>query len=426
MPSKDKAYTGPSPGAGTGLFSSDSIVGGCYPRVLPTTVRAVIQLHLRHTKKLLIEEEWQSIQRLQSHIDDLRRVGGERWESICLMSKGTTMYLGQGVNEGLIKELYCRVMINSLTLVTPTFDPVGIFVDPFAALINHSCDPNAVVVFDGPSFSVRSMRNIGKDEEITISYIDCTNPFTRRQSDLQDRYFFACSCDKCQRGSQTQEDTLLGSKMADMTEEGELRKTEQIAWESLQDAKEATEPTKSIQLLRQGNQRLRDLAYVWPIHRQPWPSIHQQLAVNLLSAGKWTEALAHMLQTYFQIDPVLFPQPFHPVRVVHNWTLAMLMLQITSLSTSDPASIYVVQKYEPDYGTIIHGLLKEVEGNVGASHGPHSHFAVMVKRKVEEVNVDMTRADTAQGALKKDKLEKEWKILRSFANEVAPIDVVRS
>lgn len=96
-------------------------------------------------------------------------------------------------------------MINSITLVTPTFDPIGIAFDPIASLINHSCDPNSVMTFDGQSLSVRALKGIAKDEELTISYIDNTNPTHKRQDELTERYFFKCECTRCVSYSESQD-----------------------------------------------------------------------------------------------------------------------------------------------------------------------------------------------------------------------------
>jgi SET domain-containing protein len=60
-------------------------------------------------------------------------------------------------------------MFNALTLVTPTQEPLGVCLDPFAACANHSCDPNAYIVMDGARLSLRTLNEIGKDEEIFLS-----------------------------------------------------------------------------------------------------------------------------------------------------------------------------------------------------------------------------------------------------------------
>lgn len=98
-----------------------------------------------------------------------------------------------------------QLMINSITLVTPTFDPIGIVFDPVASLINHSCDPNSVMTFDGRTLSVRTLKAIATDEELTISYIDNTNPTHKRQDELMERYFFKCECTRCTSYAESQD-----------------------------------------------------------------------------------------------------------------------------------------------------------------------------------------------------------------------------
>ncbi len=309
--------------------------------------------------------------------------------------------------------MFDQVLINSLTLVTPVFDPLGISFDTLAASMNHSCDPNAVVVFDGPSLSFRALGKIAKEEEITISYVDCTNPYQQRQRELSERYFFTCACSKCQSGRALREDRFLRGVL----DFEELRAAESKAFELLENAK-SLEPVLAEKALQQAAQVITDHEAVWPRDRQPWPSVRQQLTVNLISRGLWVLALAHMLKTYFYVDPVLFPQSFHPVRVVHNWTLIRIVLFVSSLSASDPGLVSQLDKHELDYGTIVWALLMEVESNIDASHGRESMLALTVRRKVEEVRVDMTRQGTGRLATIKDRLDKEWAKLRALSDQL--------
>ena len=90
---------------------------------------------------------------------------------------------------------------------------------PLPAMMNHSCEPNAIVRFDitsstSPvpipkvhhgSISVHALRPIAKGEEICITYIDATMSLERRQADLKLRYFFDCGCLMCQRGPRIEE-----------------------------------------------------------------------------------------------------------------------------------------------------------------------------------------------------------------------------
>ena len=88
------------------------------------------------------------------------------------------------------------------------------------ALINHSCSPNAVVVFPSrpsanspPSYSadcdisstrqfmqVLAIRPIAPGEEILTSYIDLSLPRRMRVADLKERYYFDCDCAACEEG----------------------------------------------------------------------------------------------------------------------------------------------------------------------------------------------------------------------------------
>lgn len=72
---------------------------------------------------------------------------------------------------------------------------VGYALDLVTATINHSCDPNAHVFFEGNQLFVRSIKKIEPGEEITISYIEPTFEVAKRQDILKHEYFFECSCE---------------------------------------------------------------------------------------------------------------------------------------------------------------------------------------------------------------------------------------
>ncbi len=284
--------------------------------------------------------------------------------------------------------------------------------DPLAATMNHSCNPNAVVSFDGPTLQVRSLRAIGVDEEILIAYVDVTDNPWHRQDELRERYFFTCTCIDCKEGK------VLGSS-AVPPNEGRFREAEREARTLLESAKSESDSDTSRKRLEQGMELMRDCK-TCPVFRQPYAALRQQLAVNLISAQQWVPAFAQSLRIYFDIDPVLFPEPFHPVRITHKWTLAMLVLQIASLSVGEPGLVIELEEYRLDYGTVIWGLLIEVEGNVDRSHGQNTRFAKLVRRKMDQVKVDMTRGDSAAPKLGKAETEKQWALLRKVANELAP------
>lgn len=331
-----------------------------------------------------------------------------------------------------------------MTLVTPTYDPVGICLDPFVASANHSCDPNAVVVFDGPILSFRSLRRIEKDEEIFIAYVDITNPFLRRQQELKERYHFTCTCTKCEQGPTLQEDRWLQNPNAldrkwGQSEDGylyqdhpeafrpenyvgpdvhsrRLAALQGIAFTKLNNAKREGDPSKAAKMLESA-MRLCHETKMWPLHRQPYPSLRQQFFVKMLCIGNFSTAFVHALKTAIYVDPILFPERFHPVRVVHNWTLATLCIYLSSIPEDSGVQEYI-HTYGLDFGFVIYGLLVEVVSHVEQSHGGSSTFARMAKRKLDEVTVDMTRTGSISSTIKERKLniDEQWKLLKRIAD----------
>jgi hypothetical protein len=90
---------------------------------------------------------------------------------------------------------------------------------PIAALFNHSCRPNAVVMFEGALASIHAIEDIEPNTEITISYVDAAHSRSYRQKSLQEKYFFNCTCERCctsdARPYLSLVDTLLGDEESD-------------------------------------------------------------------------------------------------------------------------------------------------------------------------------------------------------------------
>ncbi|PKI82960.1 hypothetical protein MVES_003145 [Malassezia vespertilionis] len=90
---------------------------------------------------------------------------------------------------------------NAFMLSDPQLDPIGVSISPVAALCNHSCTPNAVVVFPSSSSSrtmqLVSLKPIRSGEQVWTSYVDLMDTYAHRQHMLQARYMFTCSCPLC-------------------------------------------------------------------------------------------------------------------------------------------------------------------------------------------------------------------------------------
>lgn len=133
------------------------------------------------------------------------------------LAHALVQYLGVGAPADLEKygirsagdlvDLISRFSTNTHTLTTPNLTQIGLAVSPVLSLINHSCEPNAVLVFPGsprvdkgsPSMQLVCIRDINPGDEILISYVDTTIPYDQRQAQLKDTYGFDCTCTLCQR-----------------------------------------------------------------------------------------------------------------------------------------------------------------------------------------------------------------------------------
>ncbi|KAF8628054.1 hypothetical protein AX17_006058 [Amanita inopinata Kibby_2008] len=103
-------------------------------------------------------------------------------------------------------DLISRFTTNTLALMSPSLTPIGACISPSIALLNYSCDPNAVVVFprtasnaktQEPLLHVVALKPITAGDELLISYIDTTLPRQERMKMLQETYSFECKCPIC-------------------------------------------------------------------------------------------------------------------------------------------------------------------------------------------------------------------------------------
>ncbi|KAM6501854.1 SET domain containing protein [Amanita muscaria] len=103
-------------------------------------------------------------------------------------------------------DLISRFTTNTVVLTTPSLTPIGACISPSIALLNHSCDPNAVIVFPRnsanpklhePLLQVIAIKPINPGEELLTAYIDTTLPREDRRKTLKETYSFDCRCKLC-------------------------------------------------------------------------------------------------------------------------------------------------------------------------------------------------------------------------------------
>lgn len=102
-------------------------------------------------------------------------------------------------NSAEILGLYGRICVNSYNILDSDMNSIGVGIYLGASIIDHSCKPNAVAVFEGTTILIRALVDIPRLDwsQIHISYIDVLNTTMTRRSELQSTYYFLCECQKC-------------------------------------------------------------------------------------------------------------------------------------------------------------------------------------------------------------------------------------
>ncbi|WFD28422.1 hypothetical protein MNAN1_003433 [Malassezia nana] len=174
------------------------------------TVRALAQLLWRRRRQG--PTWWAPFAAMQSHRQAMATVekGDIAQQAVRLAkflgSESDLRALGIDSAKALL-ELVCQWHTNAFTLTDAQLDPIGVSLDPTVALLNHSCVPNAVVVWPSTPqqrpcpMEVVALRALDEGERVCISYVDLAAPRDVRQQILRERYHFTCDCPLCSRGS---------------------------------------------------------------------------------------------------------------------------------------------------------------------------------------------------------------------------------
>ncbi|OAA67110.1 SET domain protein [Niveomyces insectorum RCEF 264] len=85
-----------------------------------------------------------------------------------------------------VRNLLSRIMNNKVVAATADSSTLVHCFHPVLAVLNHSCEPNALAFVEGRQVHVRSLRKINPGEEITISLVDTQLDIVSRRQGLKD------------------------------------------------------------------------------------------------------------------------------------------------------------------------------------------------------------------------------------------------
>ncbi|KAK8138017.1 hypothetical protein PG984_001397 [Apiospora sp. TS-2023a] len=179
-----------------------------------------------------------------------------------------------------IERLYCVFLTNSMAIRLPGQSAVmGTVVDVVGAIMNHSCDPNVLISFDGSELVVRALRAVEAGDELAHCYTDVQSDVLLRQKLLQSEYFFTCTCPRCQSELKEHECVTGGNDAKMQT----IRVAQDNLFASMNDAVSSftlTGKPVDVDSLADHMEELADKAYPtgeWPSTLEPLPSIYKTL-----------------------------------------------------------------------------------------------------------------------------------------------------
>ena len=197
---------------------------------------------------------------------------------------------------------------------------------PGAAMINHSCYPNAHHLSEGPELVVRSCRKIATNEEITISYIDPTKSFGERRGALFTDYAFVCQCCRCLKGYAEQGEMLTGDPILDAPIHLARSQLDDFLDTLTNDDQELSGVEARMQKICNSQSSGKR----WLFSAAPIPFIYIRLAHKFEEKQQWKEALHHCLKIVYIIDPLRYPDRLNPHRVADLMSLTQIEAYVSS------------------------------------------------------------------------------------------------
>ncbi|XP_009764587.1 histone-lysine N-methyltransferase ASHR1 isoform X2 [Nicotiana sylvestris] len=168
---------------------------------LTPSVRLMVKLYLRRKlqdEKVIpatVLDNFNLVESLVSHIADI-----DEKQLVLYAQMANLVNLILQRPEMSIKEIaekFSKFSCNAHTICDAELKPLGTGLYPLVSIINHSCLPNSVLIFEGRMAVVRAVQHIPKGTEVLISYIEMAGSTATRQKALSGQYFFSCTCIRC-------------------------------------------------------------------------------------------------------------------------------------------------------------------------------------------------------------------------------------
>ncbi|KDO80753.1 hypothetical protein CISIN_1g011626mg [Citrus sinensis] len=251
------------------------------------------------------------------------------------------------INE--IAENFSKLACNAHTICNSELRPLGTGLYPVISIINHSCLPNAVLVFEGRLAVVRAVQHVPKGAEVLISYIETAGSTMTRQKALKEQYLFTCTCPRCIKlgqfddiqesaileGYRCKDDGCSGFLLRDSDDKGFTCQQCGLVRSKEEIKKIASEVNilskKTLALTSCGNHQ--EVVSTYKMIEKLQKKLYHPFSVNLMQTREklikilmeledWKEALAYC-QLTIPVYQRVYPQ-FHPLLGLQYYTCGKL------------------------------------------------------------------------------------------------------
>eukprot|EP00668_Euglena_longa_P000247 GGOE01000333.1.p1 GENE.GGOE01000333.1~~GGOE01000333.1.p1 ORF type:complete len:325 (+),score=75.25 GGOE01000333.1:447-1421(+) len=286
----------------------------------------------------------------------------ERWRGKCQLAAILHPHVRTPMSLEAVAELLCQMDCNNFAIWDDLLFTYAMGVYPTGALVNHSCAPTCVVMYDPATHvqTFRCLRDVAVGEEITHAYLDIALPRPLRRSKLHQQYQFQCVCPSCGEGL---EDNRGDSQLPALD-------TPTVDETDREFMRAASARARGISFQYPAPESLRMLAEAYPVYRRRLPPEHVDRMsltchyLNLcLETSDWATALPlceEVIKAYSRLYP-----PHHP----------MLGLQYCTLADIKDA-LHDRLGFSTD--------LKEAHRLLMISHGPENSLVQSIQSRLEE------------------------------------------
>uniref|UniRef100_A0A1B6DNR1 MYND-type domain-containing protein n=1 Tax=Clastoptera arizonana TaxID=38151 RepID=A0A1B6DNR1_9HEMI len=176
------------------------------PKVIPDAARILGRIIHKlknggfQEKSFYTKTKFRMFRDLMSHYAEIKE-DSKRIEHFISLNAVLQEFLGDVMipNNVELMGMYGKLVVNGFNILDPEMSTIGTGIYLGCSVMNHSCEPTAIAVFEGTTISIRALVDFPEFEwsQVLISYVDLMNSTQWRQEELMQTYYFLCDCNRC-------------------------------------------------------------------------------------------------------------------------------------------------------------------------------------------------------------------------------------